>query len=463
MVGARCGLLAAGLALLASPGAAAQGRCNQFEFRNTPNTRLSFQRLPSGNQNIFIGAGVNAYCASQNLTIIADSAEHYGDLGIWYLIGRVHYVEPRVNVKSRRATYWTREDRLLAEGDVVAALPSGTFMRGPRAEYWREIPNVRPRARLVADGRPRITLVQRDTTRPPSDTGARADTVDVTADRVILDGDSLVYAGGRVEITRPDIVARGDSAFMDRGREYARLTRQPSITGSGARPFTLQGRVIDSWSKNRRLERVVAAGDARATSRDMVMSSDTIDMRIAANLLVRAFVWGSRRASVESPSQRLLADSLDVIMPGQRLAEVRAVGAGYAESAPDTLRLPRGTARDWLRGDTVTAYFDTATRAPAADTARGARLERLVAVGTARSLYHLEPTERNAAAAARNYVRGRRIVVAFVEGQVDTVTVSGDASGVYTDPTSTRASTSRADTTAAPRPANAPATPPRTP
>ena len=432
-------------ACIALPAQTTSGRCTRFEFRNTPNTRLAYQRLPSGNQNIFIGAGVNAYCALQNLTIIADSAEHYGDVGVWYLIGRVRYAEPRVDVTSRRATYWTREDRLLAEGDVVATLPSGTVMRGPRVEYWREVPNVRPRARIEATGRPTIRLVQRDTTAnaPP-----RADTVDVTANIVLMDGDSLVYTSGKVEISRPDIIARGDSAFMDSGREFARLMRDPSVEGRGDRPFTLTGIVIDVWSKQRALERVLAAGSGKATSRDLHLTADSIDLRMTAKQLSRGYAWGPRRAVAESPGHRLIADSLDILMPNQRLAEVRAVRRAYAESAPDSTKLPPGTARDWLRGDTVFAYFDTTART-AGDTSSGPRLRSLLARGNARAFYHLPPDDPRARQAALNYVVGRMITVSLQSQGVQTVSVAGKASGAYLQPSAGRRPA--ADTTTTPR------------
>ena len=69
---------------------------------------------------------------------------------------------------------------------------------------------------------------------------------------------SLVYAGGQVEITRTDAIARGDSAFVDEQRGYARLMRGPQIEGRGDRQvqfihlpqrctiriFTLRGELV---------------------------------------------------------------------------------------------------------------------------------------------------------------------------------------------------------------------------
>ncbi|HMI46562.1 MAG TPA: hypothetical protein VK491_10390, partial [Gemmatimonadaceae bacterium] len=144
----------------------------------------------------------------------ADSAEYYQAQGRLFLVGSVHYTEPRVTVDSRTMTYYQNDDHLHAEGNVVAVMSNGSTLRGPSADYYRSTPQ-RPMARMFAPGRPTVTLVQKDTTgrgRPP-------DTAHVVANQITMDGDSLVYASGRVQITRPDLVATGDSAFMDSGHD----------------------------------------------------------------------------------------------------------------------------------------------------------------------------------------------------------------------------------------------------
>ena len=300
----RLATLAIVLVLVGAPRAAAgqatASRCDlQFRTSANANTRISVNKLPSGQYNSFLGGGVDAFCAGQDVTLRADSAESYGQANVLYLIGNVHYTEPRVRVDSRRMTYFRSEERLLAEGDVNAVLPSGTTMRGPQAEYFRAVPAIRPRARLVAPGRPDIQLIQSDSAGRPGEP------VRVVADRVVMEGDSLVYASGRVEITRTDVDARGDSAFLDGGREFARLMRGPSITGKGERPFTLNGSVIDLYSSRRLLKRVIAARDAKAVSGELNLASDTIDLRVDANRLQRAFAWGASRA----PARAVVVES----------------------------------------------------------------------------------------------------------------------------------------------------------
>jgi lipopolysaccharide export system protein LptA len=408
-------------------GQASAGRCDlQFRTSASANTRITVNKLPSGQYNSFLGGGVDAFCAGQDVTLRADSAESYGQANVLYLIGNVHYTEPRVRVDSRRMTYFRSEERLLAEGDVNAVLPSGTTMRGPQAEYFRAVPVIRPRARLAAPGRPDIQLIQADSAGRPGEP------VHVVADRVVMDGDSLVYASGRVEITRTDVDARGDSAFLDGSREFARLMRGPSITGKGERPFTLNGSVIDLYSSRRLLQRVVAARDAKAVSGELNLTADTIDLRVQANRLQRAFAWGASRARAKSPDRDLVADSLDVVMPDQRLREVRAVRNALAETLPDTSKIRSGE-RDWLRGDTILAYFDTAA---VRDTAARPRLRELVARGRASSRYQVESEQGGPQHPSINYVRGRQITVAMNtdDQAVRTVNVLDQVAGLFLEP-----------------------------
>lgn len=417
-------LLAVGLAIPAAAQDAAAGRCILDFSGNPPTTRSSLTKLASGKYNAFLGGGVVGTCQGQDVRLTADSAEYYGDQNVLYLIGNVHYTEPRVKVDSERMTYWTNEQRLLAERNVYAVLPSGTTMRGPRAEYFRAIAGFRPRARLVAPGRPVMSLVQRDSLGRP------AEPVTLIANQVVADGDSLVYASGKVEITRPDLLARGDSAALDSGRETARLMRGPSIESRGAQPFTLSGGIIDVFSRQRQLERVLSRARAVATSKDLRLASDTIDLRVSGNRLQRAYAWGASRARVTSPGRDIIADSLDVIMPSQQIREVRALRGAYAESDVDTAKIA-SRERDWLRGDTVVARFDSLQ---AGDSARRSQVRDLNAVGHASSWYQIPSKQGRSGRPAINYVRGSAIAIDFSNQLVRTVTVRERAVGLLLEP-----------------------------
>jgi hypothetical protein len=63
----------------------------------------------------------------------------------------------------------------------------------------------------------------------------------------------------------------------------------------------------------------------------------------------------------------------------------------------------------------------------------------LLSVGHARSFYQIAPRDTAAIGPAINYVRGERIRVAFANRTVDSVTIIGQAAGVYADPTTPKA------------------------
>lgn len=426
------------------------GRCAfQFFARYATDPRLVINTLPSGARQIFIGGGVRAVCAAQNITLVADSMEHYENTRTTFLIGNVHYEEPRLTLDAERLTYWENEERLRAERNVDATLPSGTNLKGPVVDYYRAARGLRTRTRMVAPQRPTILLVDRD------EGGSTSEPTQVVANTVIMEADSLVYASGDVVLTRTDMVARGDSAFVDNGNEFARLMRRPVVEGKGERPFTLTGRVVDVYGRTRELERAVAIGEGRVVSDSTVITADTLDFRMEDGQLVRAFAWGPTRARVTSPTYDVLADSLDVRMPNQRVEHVYAVGQAYMESDPDST-LFRSEERDWLRGDTIIAQFDT-SEAARQDTTSRVAIEQLDALGNARSFYQLKPQDSAAVKPAVNYVSGRTIRVQFDNRQVERVAVTGQASGVYLEPGQAAASPTAPPGTPA---ANRPPTPP---
>ncbi|HXE59562.1 MAG TPA: hypothetical protein VN607_02605 [Gemmatimonadaceae bacterium] len=408
--------------------AAPSGQCQLvYSARDSSSPpRMSAMKQPSGEFNTFIGGGVIARCPAQNMTLIADSAENYGDQKLLHLIGHVHYVEPRLTLDSELADYYQSDEHLVADGKVHAVLQSGTTLDGPHADYYRVAPNVRTQARMVATGRPTITIIEHDSTGKP------APPATVVANTVTMVGDSLTYASTNVIITRPDVVATGDSADMNSGTEFARLMRHPTIKARGDRPFTLTGDLIDLYGRNHTIERVISRGTAKSVSKDATLTGDTLDFAMSEGRLQRVHAWGKSRAHAFNPTYDMIADSLDVRMPDQRLREIHALRDAYAQSVPDTTKI-HTSEHDWLRGDTIYAYFDSSANA-LNDTSTQPAIERLISFGHARSFYQIASKDTTAIGPSINYVRGDRIQVAFLNREVQTVTIKGQATGVYLDP-----------------------------
>ncbi|HUQ46871.1 MAG TPA: hypothetical protein VM053_01360 [Gemmatimonadaceae bacterium] len=434
------------LALICGAGASAHAQqvqakqCLLQYESSSGNTRTNAIKLASERYNVFQGGGVTYHCEGQGNTLVADSAEYYGDNALLYMIGNVHYTENRAKVDSERMTYYQLEDRLVAEGNVNVRTQSGTTIKGPVIDYYRAT-SARPLARTVASQRPHMSIIQ----KPAAADKQPGEPTEVDANTIVAEGDNLVYATGNVQIARPDLLAKSDSAFLDGTREFARLMRTPSVENRGkGRPFTLTGGIIDLYSKNKLLERVVATPTGHVLSQDMELLADSVDLRVKDNQLQEVIAFGSKsRAKSLTPDREITADSIDAIMPAQRLREVRAIGKAFANSAPDTAHI-LSDVRDWMRGDSVIAEFDSAA---AGDTTSRPKPKRIVARGNASSYYQMASSGGKTKAAPNvNYVRGRIITVLFVDKAVSTVDVTDKASGVYLEPVApaTTPSTTRA-------------------
>lgn len=427
-------LSAAGALLLAAAAAGAQERTT-CTMEQLPESRVSGTKLPSGESNTFVGGSLVVRCPSRRITLKADSAEIYGDEKRVFLVGHVNYDEPRLTLTSDYLTYYTAEERILAAGNVDARLPTGSTLRGPQVDYRRAVPRVRTRALTLATGRPNVSIAQQDRAGKPEPP------IDVVANTIYMDGDSLIYGSGAVEIKRPEITATSDSAFINTGAETMQLLRTPVVLGSRGRPFRLVGERIDLFSRERKLQRVISRASAVANSQELTLRSDTIDLRIVNDQLERAYAWGASRARATSPTQNMTADSMDVRLPAQRVREVRAVGQAIAEGRPDSTKF-RADTTDWLRGSRINAYFDSVATA---DTTKGPPIRRLVASDSAKAYYHLAPQDTSLRRPAVSYVKGRLITIDFDDQKVATITVEERVAGLYIEPT--------ADTTAA-RPAS---------
>jgi hypothetical protein len=240
---------------------------------------------------------------------------------------------------------------------------------------------------------------------------------------------------------RPQLTATGDSLYGDASSGLLRLMRSPRIVGTKGRPFTLVGETIDLLTRNRKLDRVLSKSKAEAQSEDLNLKSDSIDMRVTDDLLQRAIVWGKSRAFATSPTQAVIADSIDVLLPGQRVRELHAVRGAVAEGMPDTSKFVT-TEKDRLTGDTIVARFDSI---PAADTAARPRIQRLLALGNATSLRSVAANDTSLCKPTVIYARGKTIDVRFRAGVIDSVDVVDRdlARGVILEPTPDSANTCR--------------------
>ncbi len=391
-----------------------------------PETRLTYMRIDSTNATTYIGGGFVGHCQGENNRISADSAEQFQLAGVLNLFGNVMYQEPgKIRIQSAHATYFTREERLYADGGVNALqIATGTSFTGPSIEYFRPTAT-RPSSKLVAPNNPTATLIEKDSTGKPGMP------VTIHAATLTDQGDSVMFAIGSVTITRGGLVGRSDSATFDKTSELARLIRNAHVVNQdSAKKFTLDGDTIDLFSTNRQLTRVLSLHKAMVVNSDVNIQAEKIDLRLTAQKLSEAFAYGSGRAKAHTPQQDVAADSLHIVMPDQRVSEMRAVGTAVATGVPDTLKI-KSDDRDLLRGDTVIATFDSARFA--GDTAQP-RVREINARGNASSLFQVPSKQGPTFPPSINYSRGKAILVQFDSGQVRDVTIDSAASGAFFEP-----------------------------
>jgi len=456
------------------PKATPERRC-VLDLPNTPSTHgLRVVDPVTKKAFTYASGGIVGNCRGQNITITADSLESYEATDLHILIGNVKYREAKYAIDAQRVTYFKAEERLLFQENVHAVMTKdAATLDGPQLEYFRPVTGLRDRERVVATQRPKLTYIEKDSA------GKEQPPMTILGNSIIGEGDSTFFATGDVRIERTDVIATGDSAMVDGGNRFSRLLKKPVVESKGARPFTLKGRVIEMYGEAKQVDRIVSIDSANAVSDNLNVTADTIDLRVANSKLNRAFAFGPSGARATTPERDIIADSLDIVMPNQRIQELHAVGKAFAESDPDTMKVMTDE-RDWIRGDTLIALFDSVTKSDTSgaksdtsvaklDTAVAKSdttqppIRELFASGDASAYYQVASDSTQRSKPGINYVTGRMIRLTFKDNEVETVTVTDQASGIYLEPVRDTAAARRANTRP---PAKGPApipTPPRRP
>jgi hypothetical protein len=273
---------------------------------------------------------------------------------------------------------------------------------------------------------------------PPPAAATDTEPFALVADRTRMRGNDRMWGGGHVTVDRSDMSARGDSAQLDLGRNRGALIGSPQIDGTGKDAYHLVGRYIRfRLNDEHEIRGVLSSGDAVARGPDWRLDADTLDMTLDSGKVQQAEAWGrTRRPIAVSGIHTIVADSLDIHMPGQIVRLVWGYGRARTASR-DSL----SSTEDWMTGDTMRATFgvkpDSAER-------RKSELEHLTSFGSAHALYHVENEQNPHGPKGVNYSRGNRIDIAMDSSKVQTVNVVGQAQGVYLEPLPPRADTTRA-------------------
>jgi lipopolysaccharide export system protein LptA len=259
-------------------------------------------------------------------------------------------------------------------------------------------------------------------------------------DRAVLESEDLTVTAADLQLF-----------FQDGGIERTIATMGEDQAGEQSvalsPTFRLVADSIDALAPGQQLQQVTAIGRARGESVDTTQAG--APGLVAAGGGPPPLVTPRPPAS-DADDDSLVDDAdLDDADPD--------VGPALALSPASLI------ASDWISGDTVIAIFlprDTvagtepdadappladanpdpdSSSVPAENGRDSVALERIIARGSARSLYRVDANEErsNGGTARRsgiNFVSASEITVVMRDGQMDSTVVSGDAVGLYLDP-----------------------------
>lgn len=398
-------------------------------------------------QIVYIGGPV--FVCDNGTRITADSAIYMRAPGRIDFYGNVRFNEAERSLTSNYAQYVGAERRLMAQQEVLLTnKKDGSTLRALSLDYFQVSPT-NPTARIdVHSGRPRATLFRANKEDP-----AAIDTTIIDADRMQIEGEEIFRGWGAVDVKRGKLTSKSAFAEFDQSGSYMKLYGMARVESD---TFRLSADSIEAELVNgEEFRQVRARRDAKLASDDIDVDAPGLTISFAAGKVERLVAIGGARVGTGLPQAiavsqdfTLTADSIDALSPGEKLERVVAVGTAFGERHADTtdVELPEIIRKDWVRGDTVTAYFgegrDTTSvaasspapaRPAAADTARV--LERIVAAGApASSTYRLRETVNDTTQLSVNYITAKHLDVKLRNGDVEQVTAEGDIRGIYLQP-----------------------------
>ena len=407
-------------------------------------------------------------CAG-GVEIWADSAEAFPGRGYSHLIGNVRYVESVRELTADDARYFTNEGRLQAAGHVtVVDEEQGSSIENGDLVYllqtsFRDVAEmtvttgadgIRPVA-VLTPPQPHADSLTADEPKTEEESGP-SPAYRVVGDRIFLVGNGYFTASGDVEIEQDSLLAFADSAEYDAEGTGLLLDGNARVLSNG---YDLVGHSITMSAPGADASTIHARREARVEGDDLLLTSAQIFLFMQDNQLDRLVATpmvGPAAISADSVDHErpeatvqdfvLTADSLEVRAPSQTVERVFASGSARSVSqAGDSLSvelLPEIAQSDWLEGDTVIVNFVHVGSPPSAagEAREAARLdvEDIVAIGQARSLYRLAPSDSLAELGvdppAVHYVVGSQIRIKMVNRQVQGMEVAGQTQGVHLEP-----------------------------
>lgn len=428
-------------ALMALFATAAQAQDCELVHSNTLNT-------VGGGAVTYFGGNVTFSCPN-NVRINADSAIFVRETDRFDFMGNVRYTDVERLLTAQQVQYARSERKVMAQINVIVTnRKDGSTLRANALDYYQPS-DVNPDGRVDVHpgGRPRGTLIRRRAN------SVAMDTTIIDADRMQLIGERIFRSWGNVQTRRGTMTSSSQYAEFDEETSRMRLTGQAVVQSD---TFRLRA---DS------IEAVLVDGDEFKelhAHRNVIVESEEVDLNAPAVHLTftdgnveRLIAVGGAKSAENAPQARavspdfvLTADSIDALSPRQKLETVIAIGKALGERIDTAANrdLPALIRHDWVRGDTIRAWFtdrDSAAAAPAP----GARprqavasdstrvLERILANGNpASSTYRMREEKGDTVEISVNYITAKKLDVSFKQGAVAKVEAEGDIRGLYLQP-----------------------------
>ncbi|MEX2530323.1 MAG: hypothetical protein WD960_06075 [Gemmatimonadota bacterium] len=434
--------------------------------------------------------GMRVTWLGRPLLVCPDGTRLQSDSAIVYeqgrraeLIGNVRYETVDRLLESRFADYYEREARLMARGDVIFTdIDGGVEVRGETLIHLARGPQ-RPEEAITVTGGDPVALMPAPGERQGDPDGSPG--YEVRGNRLRFEGENFFWADGDAEVERGEIQAFADSLAFDRRAGQLFLNGNARVLGEA----DMEGDRITLRLPGNILESVDIRGRGHLWTEELNLVADEIRITLADELIqhvvaVDRLPGPGQENADEGPRPRavtedfsLEGDSLEVISPEQVLQTVYAVGSARGEThgrgsavevpggdvpAPDPVdpeeealeMVPSITDSDWIEGDEIRAHFRPAPEredevpvedqeGPAGEEPRAQYvLDRLEALGNARTLYRSTPAEDteevggNAAEPrwAISYVIASDILIYMANGELDRLEAREQVYGIQLEP-----------------------------
>ena len=293
----------------------------------------------------------NVHFSHDKIDLYSDHATWYRKSGLVRFTGSVHAIDQNRIIDAREITYYSRDRRVIAKGDVcIEDMDEDVILDCGKADYFRRS------RQFYAYEEPVLIL-------NPYDDSSR---IEISAKRLEYSAnDSSGSAYDSVMIVRQNLTAKGEKADFTRNPESVVIYDNPVVIQENNR---LTGDTISIFSRERNIERLVTRGNAGAlytiqpdTSYEDFTTAELTGKELEVffeNDKVNKAVMRDNAVSVYIPAVT------DTITKGTNRASGDSITLYFDEGAIQRVYISGGAEGKYIEPKTTgqdSAYYDTTT------------------------------------------------------------------------------------------------------